>query len=86
MPVPFLSLWQVRDVFLADGDAMTLPTARLVALCGAVRARLPRVRRIASYCLPRNIRGKSDADVSQRARAAARARRSQFEQCAHLLH
>lgn len=49
----------VRDVFLADGDAMTLPTGMLVRILDAINDRFPRVRRISSYCLPRNVRGKS---------------------------
>ena len=49
----------VRDVFLADGDAMTLPTGMLETILDVIQERLPKVRRISSYCLPRNIRGKS---------------------------
>ena len=49
----------VRDVFLADGDAMTLPAGALLEILDAIYDRLPRVRRVSSYCLPRNIRGKS---------------------------
>jgi len=49
----------VRDVFLADGDAMTLPTGHLEQILDAISTRLPNVRRVSSYCLPRNIRGKS---------------------------
>jgi len=49
----------VRDVFLADGDAMTLPTGHLDQILDAIAERLPSVRRVSSYCLPRNIRGKS---------------------------
>ena len=49
----------VRDVFLADGDAMTLPTGLLIEILDAIREHLPRVRRVSSYCLPRNVRGKS---------------------------
>ena len=49
----------VRDVFLADGDAMTLPTGILEQILDAINERFPRIRRVSSYCLPRNIRGKS---------------------------
>ena len=49
----------VRDVFLADGDAMMLPTGRLMQILDAIRDRFPKVRRISSYCLPRNLRSKS---------------------------
>lgn len=49
----------VRYVFLADGDALTLPTGALENILDAIYERLPRVRRVSSYCLPRNVRGKS---------------------------
>ncbi len=50
---------EIRRVFLADGDAMTLSTRRLLTVLEAIRRELPGVRRISSYCLPRNLRKKS---------------------------
>ena len=50
---------QVQRVFLGDGDALVLSTRRLLALLAAIKEHLPRVRRISSYCLPRNLRSKS---------------------------
>ncbi|MBL8394967.1 MAG: B12-binding domain-containing radical SAM protein [Candidatus Accumulibacter sp.] len=50
---------EIRRVFLADGDALALPTRRLLAVLDAIRTHLPAVRRVASYCLPRNLRRKS---------------------------
>ena len=55
----------VRDVFLADGDAMTLPTGMLENILEAIQERFPKVRRVSSYCLPRNIRGKSVEALSK---------------------
>jgi|TARA_R110002072_G_scaffold114827_5_gene244995 radical SAM superfamily enzyme YgiQ (UPF0313 family) len=52
-------------VFLADGDAMTLSPRRLVAILEAVRRHLPSVRRVSAYCLPRNVKNKSIADLEQ---------------------
>ena len=60
---------QVRRVFLADGDATVLPTRRLLAILDAIRSYLPAVRRISSYCLPRNLRKKSQAEVDELAAA-----------------
>jgi len=54
---------QVQRVFLGDGDAMVLSTRRLLTLLRAIREHLPRVRRISSYCLPRNLRNKTVADL-----------------------
>ena len=63
---------QVRRVFLADGDALVLPTRRLLVILGAIREYLPAVRRISSYCLPRNLRKKSVAELSELAAAGLR--------------
>lgn len=60
---------EVKRVFLADGDATVLPTRRLLAVLEAIRAHLPGVRRISSYCLPRNLRKKSQAEVNALAAA-----------------
>jgi radical SAM superfamily enzyme YgiQ (UPF0313 family) len=56
---------QVQRVFLGDGDAMVLSTRRLMALLQAIKDHLPRVRRISSYCLPRNVRGKSVQELQE---------------------
>ncbi|HXW22497.1 MAG TPA: radical SAM protein [Rhodomicrobium sp.] len=55
----------VRRVFLADGDAMTLSTRRLVAVLEAIRRELPGVHRVSSYCLPRNLRKKSVGEIKE---------------------
>ncbi len=49
----------VSRVFLADGDAMSLPFARLEAICELINTNLPQVTRISSYCLPRNLTNKT---------------------------
>jgi len=59
----------IRRVFLADGDALVLPTRRLLAILEAIRTHLPAVRRISSYCLPRNLRKKSQAEIDELAAA-----------------
>lgn len=55
---------RVRRVFLADGDALVLPTRRLLNVLEAIRTYLPAVRRVSSYCLPRNLRRKSVAELA----------------------
>ncbi|HEX5801655.1 MAG TPA: radical SAM protein [Azospira sp.] len=59
----------VKRVFLADGDATVLPTRRLLAILAAIREQLPGVRRISSYCLPRNLKKKSQDEVNALAAA-----------------
>ena len=60
---------QVRRIFLADGDATVLPTRRLLAILEAIRTHLPAVRRVSSYCLPRNLRKKSQQEIDELAAA-----------------
>lgn len=54
---------RVRRVFLADGDALVLPTRRLLAYLEAIREHLPAVHRVSSYCLARNLKRKTVAEL-----------------------
>ncbi len=60
---------RVRRVFLADGDALVLPTRRLLTVLEAIRTHMPAVRRISSYCLPRNLRKKTQQEIDELAAA-----------------
>ncbi len=51
--------YPVKRVFLADGDAMTLSTRRLVDILQMINKYYPEVQRISSYCLPRNVKNKT---------------------------
>ena len=55
----------ISRVFLADGDAMTLPFARLESICLLIKQYLPNVTRISSYCLPRNINNKTPEQLQR---------------------
>jgi radical SAM superfamily enzyme YgiQ (UPF0313 family) len=59
----------IQRVFLADGDATVLPTRRLLTYLDAIRRHLPAVRRISSYCLPRNLRKKAQSEIDELAAA-----------------
>ncbi len=59
----------VQRVFLADGDALILPTRRLLKILSAIREHLPEVERVSSYCLPRNLRKKSVEELKELADA-----------------
>ena len=54
-----------RRVFLADGDALVLSMRRLRTILGEIRASLPSVSRVSSYCLPSNLKTKSDDDLQE---------------------
>ncbi|MBS3745715.1 MAG: radical SAM protein [Wenzhouxiangellaceae bacterium] len=55
----------VRRVFLADGDALVLPTHRLMRILEAVVQSMPSVERVSSYCLARNLRRKSVDELAE---------------------
>ena len=55
----------VRRIFLADGDAMTLSFRRLQLILASINRHLPDVQRVSSYCLPRNIRHKTVAEMAE---------------------
>lgn len=46
-------------VFLADGDALTLPTAHLLTLLEGLAERFPRLARVSCYATPANLLKKS---------------------------
>jgi radical SAM superfamily enzyme YgiQ (UPF0313 family) len=56
---------EARRVFLADGDALVLSMRRLRSILGEIRSSLPSVTRVSSYCLPSNLKNKSDDDLQE---------------------
>lgn len=52
-------------VFLADGDALALPTGHLVAILQALASALPRLTRVSCYATPSNILHKSPQELAQ---------------------
>ncbi|WP_026180069.1 radical SAM protein [Hahella ganghwensis] len=55
----------VRRVFLADGDAMVLSYRRLHQILVWLNEYFPNLQRVSSYCLPRNIRNKTVAELAE---------------------
>lgn len=50
------SIWpDAHRVFLADGDALTLPTDHLHAVLDILHAHLPRLARVSAYASPANL-------------------------------
>jgi radical SAM superfamily enzyme YgiQ (UPF0313 family) len=54
---------ETRRVFLCDGDAMALPSRRLIRILDKLNEHFPRLQRVGIYCWPPNIRRKSDAEL-----------------------
>lgn len=55
----------IRRIFLADGDAMVLSTRRLLAILEQINTYFPDISRIATYCLPRNVKNKSVNELKE---------------------
>jgi radical SAM superfamily enzyme YgiQ (UPF0313 family) len=54
---------RIDKLFLADGDALVLPTDTLLAILVRARERFPRLERVSCYAMARNVAGKSDAEL-----------------------
>lgn len=52
-------------VFLADGDALTLPTTHLLELLKALQQALPNLTRVSCYATPVNILRKTELELKQ---------------------
>ncbi|HLF59135.1 MAG TPA: radical SAM protein [Alphaproteobacteria bacterium] len=50
---------ETRRVFLADGDALVLPTDQLVAILNRLAETFPELQRVTTYALPANLLKKS---------------------------
>jgi radical SAM superfamily enzyme YgiQ (UPF0313 family) len=53
----------IKKVFLADGNAMVLSFDRLSRILNRLNDRFPRLNRISSYALPRDIEAKSEEEL-----------------------
>ena len=64
---------RVDKLFVADGDALVMPTEHWLAILARARARLPGLRRVSCYAMARNVLAKTD-DELRALRAAGLAR------------
>jgi radical SAM superfamily enzyme YgiQ (UPF0313 family) len=55
----------VRKVFLADGNAMVLPADYLLALLDVLKTVFPRLLRVSSYALPKDLLSKTEYELAQ---------------------
>ena len=56
---------RIRRVFLTDGDALVLPTAKLLKILQALRDTFPKLQRVSSYAAPKDILRKSEEELRQ---------------------
>ena len=50
-------------IFLADGDALNLPTERLVQILEYLYKKFPSLERVSSYAMPKNLLQKTDSEL-----------------------
>lgn len=55
---------EAHRVFLADGDALTLPTDDLLAICARLRETFPNLQRVSAYATPANLLRKSPEELA----------------------
>jgi len=53
------TLHGIRKIFLADGNPMILGTKKMLPILSAINTAFPKVRRISTYALPRDVLSKS---------------------------
>jgi radical SAM superfamily enzyme YgiQ (UPF0313 family) len=56
---------EAHRVFLADGDAMVLPTADLMKISQKLTQTFPNLQRISTYAMPSNLLKKSPQELSE---------------------
>src|SRR5437879_12116478 len=54
-----------RRIFLADGDALNLPTEKMIQILSYIRQKFPNIERISCYAMPKNILEKSPEDLKK---------------------
>ena len=57
--------YPVSRIFLADGDAVSLSMRRLKEILELIQKYFPKIQRVSSYCLPRNLLNKSVGDLKE---------------------
>lgn len=57
--------YPVSRIFLADGDAVSLSMRRLKEILELINKYFPKLQRVSSYCLPRNLLTKSVSDLKE---------------------
>ena len=54
---------ETKRIFLADGDALNLPTERLVQILDYLYKKFPSLERVSSYAMPKNLLQKTDSEL-----------------------
>ena len=57
------SILDARRIFLADGDALNLPTDKLIQILDYLHGKFPNVERISCYAMPKNLLQKTKDEL-----------------------
>jgi len=60
-----MHLPESKRIFLADGDALNLPTGKMIQILDYIQQKFPKVERISCYAMPKNILEKSPEDLKK---------------------
>lgn len=52
-----------KRIFLADGDALNLPTERMLQILNYIYQKFPKLERVSAYAMPKNLLEKSPEDL-----------------------
>ncbi|HSD05495.1 MAG TPA: radical SAM protein [Nitrosopumilaceae archaeon] len=54
-----------QRIFLADGDALNLPTERMIQILDYIRQKFSKIERVSCYAMPKNLLEKSAEDLKK---------------------
>lgn len=60
---------QIQKIFLADGDALTIPTEDMLSILSFIKDKLPWVKQVSSYATPKDLLNKTDEELRSIANA-----------------
>jgi radical SAM superfamily enzyme YgiQ (UPF0313 family) len=56
---------EIRKIFLADGNPMSLPSDRIITVLNTINKEFPKIRRVSTYANPRDILSKTSEELSE---------------------
>lgn len=54
---------QIQKIFLADGDALTIPTEDMLKILSFIKEKLPWVKQVSSYATPKDLLHKTEKEL-----------------------
>ena len=56
---------EAKRIFLADGDALNLPTEKLIQIIKYLYNKFPSLERVSCYAMPKNLLQKTDDELNR---------------------